>query len=242
MPGIRIVAILLQVPILILFPIGVGLLLHCWLHVPWKVFFTGVLSYICAVSLLLPFTILFRNEYASQTSWQLVFWISFPSPLAEETMRYLSFRVVPIMRRYRTWDGALMAGAGHGGAEMMAIGLFFLAALLAYLLVPLNPQVKQYLSQYFSSFPLWALLLAGLLRVAGILCQIGFATLSTLAYRRSFLFYPLAIGAHFLVNFLTFGVAMWSLLWSELLVQVFGLLVLAFVLAMRRSKTLAATI
>jgi len=162
--------------------------------------------------------------------------------VSEETMRYLSFRAGRIMKAWRTPDGALMAGAGHGGTEAIVFALGAAFTLFAALLIPQSLKTSGVSAADILNAPWWTFVLSGVSRVLAIMVHLGFATLIMLAYRRTWKFYPLAILVHFIVDFSTFGVqnltgsAGWTLvvfaLWASA-----ALLLLARVRRMNRTET-----
>src|SRR5262249_19767214 len=126
--------------------------------------------------------------------------------VSEETMRYLSFRAGRAMRASRTADGALMAGVGHGGAESIFFGLSTAATTLVAAFAPDAFRGSGVAASDILGGPYWFFLAGGASRILAITVHLAFATLIVLAYRRSWIYYPLAILAHFAVDFSTFGV------------------------------------
>jgi hypothetical protein len=84
--------------------------------------------------------------------------------------------------------------------------------------------------------PWWTFILGGFSRVLAITAHLGFATLIMLAYRRSWLFYPLAIFVHFLVDFTTFGTQALtnSLLWTLIVFCIWAIASLFLLVHVRR--------
>jgi uncharacterized membrane protein YhfC len=125
--------------------------------------------------------------------------------LCEETLRYLSFRATRAMRANRTPDGALMAGLGHGGMEaaLFALSLGWTLALATFAPEALGSAgvglslTPGDFGAFFAVFTVS--------RLSAIASHLGFAVLVVAAYRRSLLFLPAAIGAHFAVDASTFG-------------------------------------
>ncbi len=104
------------------------------------------------------------------------------------------------MRGNRTPNGAIMAGLGHGGAESMFFTLAMIASVATAVFAPRafianggDPNTILHGGPgYYLEFTLG--------RVLAITAHLGFATLAVLAYRKSQLFLPVAIVAHFAVD------------------------------------------
>jgi hypothetical protein len=118
----------------------------------------------------------------------------------EEIFRYLSFRVGKSMRANRTPDGAILAGLGHGGTESLLFTLGMAASVATAVFAPRtfianggDPNTILHGGPgFYLEFTLG--------RVLAIVAHLGFATLAVLAYRKSKLFLPIAIVAHFAVD------------------------------------------
>jgi uncharacterized membrane protein YhfC len=113
--------------------------------------------------------------------------------VSEETMRYLSFRAGGNMRANRTANVALLAGAGHSGTESIIFALGAAVGLLTALLAPQVLKASEGSAAAILSAPWWTFLLGGCSRILAVTTHLGFATLTVLAYRRSWLLYPLAV-------------------------------------------------
>ncbi|WP_435830114.1 YhfC family glutamic-type intramembrane protease [Saccharopolyspora shandongensis] len=167
-------------------------------------------------------------------SWALLAAASMTYAVCEEIARYLSFRAGRSMRENRTADGALAAGVGHGGAESVLFGLQYAWGMAVVWLLPqaLPPGAVERLA----GSPWWTFLLTGVERPIAIACHVGFATLIVLAYRRSALFLPVAIAAHFVVDFATFGLQnVVGGFWHDLLFLAFAITAVLVFRQVRRS-------
>ncbi|PKW15635.1 YhfC family intramembrane metalloprotease [Saccharopolyspora spinosa] len=60
-------------------------------------------------------------------------------------------------------------------------------------------------AERLSGSPWWTSLLPRVERPIAVACPVGFAALIVLAYRRSALFLPVPVAAHFVVDLVTFG-------------------------------------
>jgi hypothetical protein len=147
-----------------------------------------------------------------------------------ETFRYLSFRAGPVMRANRTSVGALMAGLGYGGMIVICA----LVVLVIRLLHSSWAHARPFFALGFSfGFAFSYACVIG--------AELGLATLVVLAYRRSRLYLPLAIIAHFAVT-CTLALAAYvrAVLWLLLLGPFWAAAGIALVVLVHRSGWLAA--
>lgn len=222
---------------MVLFPIGLGGFFHRHFSISWKVFFIAIGFYLINLVVQIPFTAYLWPTLFGKMLWILLAFTTLTYGITEETMRYLSFRTGKTMRANRTANGALMAGVGHGGAESV---LFALQAIMGILIALFMPQILKAQGLHTNDIlgmPWWFFIGSGLSRILAITAHMGFATLIVLAYRRSWLFYPLAIVAHFVVDFSTFGIQSLtkSLLWSLLVFVLWAVVALVLIVYVRRS-------
>ena len=224
-------AFVLQMAIMVLFPIGLAIFFHRRFPVSWVVFFIAAGFYLINLVIQTPFVFAWYYLF-SKLPWVALALVTLTYALSEETMRYLSFRVGRVMKANRTANGALMAGVGHGGAESIAFALSAAFTLYAALFTPLALGGS---AEAVLHAPWWTFLLNGIGRILAITVHLGFATLIVLAYRRTWRFYPLAILLHFLVDFSTFGVQnlTGSLGWT---LGVFALWAIATVVLLIRAR------
>ena len=196
------VAFAVQIAIMVLFPIGLAIFFHRRFHVSWVVFLIAAGFYLINLVVQTPFVFAWYYLF-SKLQWVSLALVTLTYAVSEETMRYLSFRVGRVMRANRTANGALMAGVGHGGTESIIFALGAAFTLYAALFMPLSLGGS---AEYVLHAPWWTFVLSGVSRILAITVHLGFAALIVLAYRRTWRFYPLAILAHFLVDFTTFGI------------------------------------
>lgn len=236
-------AFAIELFLMIGFPIILGIIFRRRLHTSWKMFFIGMGFYLLNLVIQLPINIFLWPSLFGNQPWLLLGGTTLTYAICEECMRYLSFRTGKTMRRHRDENGALMAGAGHGGIESIyfavSLGLSMMTALLAPAIYKANGgdlanALNGPLIDYFGQ---------GLTRILAITCHMGLAVMIVLAYRRNFWFFPLAILAHFVLDFTTFGIQ--QLTQSDLpMYGVFTLwaaLALAFILSVRRRHLLDVT-
>lgn len=148
-----------------------------------------------------------------------------------ETFRYLSFDAGQVMRANRTSTGALMAGLGYGGMTV----IYTLVVVVVRLLYGSWAHVGL-LSALGFSFALT-------LRCACVIAtELGLVTFVVLAYRRSRLYLPLAMIAHFALT-CTLALAahvMHAGLWSLPLYAFWAATAIALVVRVHRSGWLEA--
>jgi uncharacterized membrane protein YhfC len=186
-------------------PVGAAFWLRLRLGVPLRVFEIAAGFYLVNLVVQVPIFQLLRG--AGLTRGLLFTAVIAPAIYAacEEGVRYLSFRAGGTMRAYRTADGALMAGLGHGGMEaiLFGISLAWTVAMVTFapdVLRANGVDVSQTiggLGSFFGAF--------SISRVSALVTHLGFATLTVMAYRRSTWFLAVAFLAHFAVDCSTFG-------------------------------------
>ncbi|MBV9020972.1 MAG: YhfC family intramembrane metalloprotease [Chloroflexi bacterium] len=209
------------------------------LGVPLSVFFIAAVFYILILVIEQPFFLLVQVTGIKNQILLVAVFLPLIFAFCEETMRYLSFRVGP-MRRNRTADGALMAGVGHGGMEAIYLAFVNIAPVLFALIAPQllirgQPTVIQVLHSP------WFYIFIATSRIEAIPCHLSWATLSVMAYRRSPIFFPLAILGHFVIDSTTFSVLdlMGSVLWTQVLFAGWAILSLLLIVYVRRTGILA---
>ena len=228
-------AFALQMALMVLFPIGLAIFFRRRFHVSWVIFFLAAGFYLINLVVQLPFVFAWYALFA-KVQWLALALVTLTYGVSEETMRYLSFRVGRVMRANRTANGALMAGVGHGGTESIIFAIGAVFSLLTALLMPQALKGSGVSAADILNAPWWTFVFSGLSRVLAITVHLGFATLIVLAYRRSWLFYPLAIVVHFVVDFTTFGVQYLtnSLLWTLLVFALWAVAALFLLVRVRR--------
>lgn len=128
--------------------------------------------------------------------------------VCEESARYSSWFCGRSMRGNRTWSGGILAGVGHGGAESIGFALVTVAGIaLAVALPSAIPGGRAHAMLYGDNLVSYYLVGMVLGRAFAICGHLAFAQLSVLAHTRSAWFLPAAIGAHFLVDGATLGLA-----------------------------------
>jgi uncharacterized membrane protein YhfC len=122
--------------------IGLGLALGAWLakrrKVPWGLFGIGAATFVASQVGHIPFNSLILSRvldglgWADMTSTGSLIGASallgLSAGIFEEGARYLMYRFWA--KKARSWDEALMIGAGHGGVEAILLGLLTVYALV----------------------------------------------------------------------------------------------------------------
>jgi uncharacterized membrane protein YhfC len=237
-----------QMAVMVLFPVALAIIFHRRLGAAWRVYFIAAGFYLINLVVQMPFVYAANAAFAKSLPWVALALTALIYGVSEETLRYLSFRAGRTMRANRTANGALMAGVGHGGTESMLFALSTAATTLMALLAPAAFDANAAASGSTATAadilgaPSWTFLGGGLSRILAIAVHLAFATLIVMAYRRSWLFYPLAILAHFAVDFSAFGVQMLtdSLGWTLVVFADWAILALVLLLAVRRTALNAA--
>jgi hypothetical protein len=170
------------------------------LRVPVAIFFVAAGFYL--INLIVQQPIFFGIKATTHATGLLMTGLIAPAVYAvcEEIFRYFSFRVGKSMRGNRTPNGAIMAGLGHGGTESAIFTLGMVATVATAVFAPQvfvanggDPNTILHGGPgFYLEFTLG--------RVLAIVAHLGFATIAVLAYRRSKLFLPVAIAAHFAVD------------------------------------------
>src|SRR5262245_41136630 len=182
-----------ELALMLFLPIVLAVVFARRLHVAGRVFFIAAGFYLLNLVVQLPFIFAASAAFGKSLPYLALALITLTYGVSEETLRYLSFRAGRTMLASRTVNGALLAGVGHGGMESIFFGLGAVATTLVALLAPASLAGSDVTAADILDAPYWVFLSGGLSRVLAITVHLAFATLIVLAYRRSWLFYPLAI-------------------------------------------------
>lgn len=215
------------------FPIGLALYLRRRLGVAWRFFLFGALIFaafqlftrVPAVAILQ--SMLGVAQWPDLARWGWIFGLSLTAGLFEEVGRWVGYRwlLKPVER---TWNNALMYGAGHGGLEsILLVGLLgVLPALINVMVFSQTPpsqwnlppaaaeQVQQLLALNW-----WLPLLGGFERVASVTFHVGLSVIVLQVFARGRLIWLwAAVGLHTFTNFVAVGI---NQLWGPVLSEVF---------------------
>ncbi len=146
--------------------------------------------------------------------WLYALYGGFAAGIFEETGRFLAMKFL-MKKRYSNPRNALMYGAGHGCFEALVLIGFTMAANIVLasminggqtdtLLSAMPPEQQADMQAAFSQLtdtPSYMYLLGGFERISAIIMHISFSVLVwTAVVNRKFLYYPLAILLHAVVD------------------------------------------
>jgi uncharacterized membrane protein YhfC len=146
-------------------------------------------------------------------AWSFLAFAAFTAGLFEEGGRWLALRffVLPAERRLST---GMMLGAGHGGLEVLGVGVLQLLGLISYIALTVMPaeslgaaaeQVAQAKTQ-FANVASWEPLLGAWERICALAIQIGMSVMVLNAFRRGPRWWWYALAAHTIVDFTSVAV------------------------------------
>jgi uncharacterized membrane protein YhfC len=227
--------------------LGLGLFLHHRLGMTWRLYVVGALTFVASqvvhIPLLIGLTSLFTQQVlpTPPVQWLLPFnaiVLGLMAGLCEELARWAAYRFV--IRKARTWQAALMFGAGHGGLEALIVGLGVIGTFIAFSAmsqaqVDALPAATQAQAQALRS-PADLTALIGLVERAFALCiHLGLAVLVLQTFTRgSPLYLVAAIAWHALVDGISvYAASTWGIGVTETIVGVMALISLGIVYAFR---------
>lgn len=242
-----ITTLLVQFPLMFVFPILLGWWLRRRYGIGWGIFGAGALTFVASqvVHLPLNWALGLLGGGRGVALWPLVpmaLVAGLSAGICEEGARWLALRF--FVKRARGWSAALQFGAGHGGIEAILLGALVAVNFLAMLLLPTlglerlglpaeaAEQVQAAATAYWQS-PWYLPVLSGLERVAAITVQVAMAVLVMRAVvRRQPAYLVAAIAAHAAVDAAAvLGMAKVGPVWTEVIV--WALALLAFWLILR---------
>jgi uncharacterized membrane protein YhfC len=237
--------------------IALGLGLGTWLarrrKMPWGLFGIGAATFVVSQIGHIPFNALALSRVLDRLGWidmastgSLIgasALLGLSAGVFEEGARYLMYRFWA--KKARTWDEALMIGAGHGGIEAILLGLLAGYALLQVLalrgvdlatVLPADQvEIARLQVEVYWAAPWYAALLGAVERAFAICLHLSLSVLVLQCFtRRGWYWLPLAIGWHALVD----GVALVAVqrvgpYWTEALVGVMAVISLGILFALR---------
>ncbi len=214
-----ILSLVLSIAFYILFPLLLGLWLHRRLGLPWRLFGYGALVFLVfqlltrvpANFVLERFVLwdLLLSDQRYLIAWGVL--AALTAALFEEGGRYLGYRLL-WRKDPKTWENALMYGAGHGGLEAMMLvgGMALLSLINILILSQMDPQnlppgltSEQFrqVMETISQTAWWTPFLGVAERLMAMVIQIALSVLVLQVFlRRRFLWWWLALGFHFLMD------------------------------------------
>jgi uncharacterized membrane protein YhfC len=240
--------------LMIALPLSLGVFLAKRFRTSWRIFMVGAITFVASQIFHLPFngwvlsplvTRLGLTETHSGLPllvFALVFGLS--AGVFEELARYVVYRFW--LRDVRSWRGALMFGAGHGGIEAILLGGLAVYALLqavAYRGADLSAvvppeqlsQVEAQLNVYWS-LPWYLVLLGAFERLFAICFHLSASVLVLQALiRRSPMWVGFAILWHTLLDAVAlFGIERWGPYVTEGVIGLLAAASIVIVLALRK--------
>ena len=215
-------SLLIQLPLMVAFPIVLGWWIRRRYGVGWGIFWAGALTFVASqvVHLPLNYALGLLGGGRGVALWPLpmvALVAGLSAGVCEEGARWITLRF--FLKRARGWRPGLQFGAGHGGGEAIIFGLLVAVNLLTMLVFSsVSPaalglpaaaadQIGSASALYWSTA--WYLpIVGGVERLFAITIQIALAEVVMLSFtRRNIAYLFAAIGLHALVDFW----AVWAL-------------------------------
>jgi uncharacterized membrane protein YhfC len=247
---------LLNALLMIGMPIGLAIFLARRWRLGWRLWFIGGAVFILSQVGHIPFnalatlalnrTPLAAWPHSSLVVFNAVF-LGLSAGLFEEFSRYAMYRWWA--KDARSWRRGVLAGAGHGGAEAVLLGLLTLASFIQLValrgadlstIVPADQlAVAQQQMATFWSMPWYDSLLGALERMFTIPIQIAFSVLVLQTFvRRQAFWVWLAVLFHAIVDATAvLCLPTVGMYWTEAIVAGFSILSLALIFALRRPES-----
>jgi len=209
-------SVVVQYPLMIVFPLVLGWWIHRRYRVGWGVFLAGAATFVASqvVHLPLNWALGLLGGGRGVALWPLVplaLVAGFSAGICEEGARWIVLTF--FLKRTRTWSTGLQYGAGHGGAEAIIFGLLAAFSLIQMIILrSLNlsamnlpgttpGQVQAAVAQFWAT-PWYMAVVAGLERLFAITAQIAMALLVVRSVARRQVGWLLAaIGFHAAIDF-----------------------------------------
>jgi uncharacterized membrane protein YhfC len=237
--------------LMIAMPLALGVYLYRRMGTGWRLFGVGALTFIASQFLHIPFNIWVLNPFIrwldeSVTSKPYLIvaalLLGLSAGIFEEVARYLVYRFRLKDKRDRSWAGALMFGAGHGGMESIIIGVWVLYGfirLFAYKdanlerLIPIDQvEIARAQVDLFWSLP-WYGAILGAVERAATLCFHMIATVLVFL-RKKMIWLFAAIGLHALFDVLAvYASQTWSVYVTEALIVAAGIASIGIIFLLR---------
>ncbi len=239
--------------LMVLLPLVVGVVLARKVGVSWRVFLFGAAAFALAQLFHLPLNALLTRLIPGLAAdghillKAVVFALT--AAFTEELARYSVLR--KNLPEARSWQDALMFGAGHGGLESIALGLLAFLTFINMMAIRQHPEqiaalppdkaalVQQQLAAYWS-LTWYESLMGAVERAFTLVIQISLAVLVMQVFlRKEMRWLWIAIAWHVVVD----AVSVWSLphlgvLRTELVIGVFAFTSLMIILFFRPAPAL----
>jgi uncharacterized membrane protein YhfC len=243
--------------LMIAMPLGLAVFLTQKFHLDWRLWGIGAATFVLSQVVHLPFNAWFDPVFdqftfiALHPTWQLLLRAAFlglSAGLFEELFRYGMFRWWA--RDARKWSEALLAGAGHGGAESILLGAYVLfvfvqlVALRGEDLSRILPASRlalalQQVAAYWSA-AWYDSVLGAVERLCTIPVQICFAVIVLQTFRRRQWFWVwLAVLYHALVDATAvLAITRIGIYWTEAMIAGYAVVSLVIIFLLRQSEPL----
>lgn len=229
--------------LMVLLPFVAGFALSGRVETAFKVVGVGVLTFLGAQALHIPFNQFLLNPAIARWGlrgggWEraslLALLYGLSAGVFEEGARYLAYRFW--LRRERSWREGIVFGLGHGGVESVLLGLLAFYALgqavayrggeLELMLPPGQVDLARAQLEAYWGMPWYDSLLGVVERVAALSFHIGAAVIVLQGLKRDRIFWlGLAVIWHTLLDAVAvFGVQAWGIYEVEGVLLTFGVL------------------
>jgi uncharacterized membrane protein YhfC len=239
--------------LMILLPIGIGLIIWKHYQTRWRFFWIGVGTMTLAQIGHIPFNALLTYLFQAgilpkpPLSWTPVFnavVLGLSAGLWEESFRYFAYRWWA--KDARSFDKALMMGAGHGGIEAILLGVYVLYILLQMVALrnmdltqaftPERAATLQQQMQLFWSVPWYQTMTGALERFFALIFHMTASVLVLQVFlRKQWRWLWLAILWHAALDALAVGLAARGALVVEGMLAAFTVVDVCVLYALRRS-------
>lgn len=116
---------------MVLLPIVLWVIFTQRLNLSWKLVLAGGLTFIASQILHIPLVAALGTWMSGNTLLVNALVLGLLAGIFEETARYILFKF--ILKKTRTWQGAVLVGLGHGGTEAVLLGIAAGAAFFTML-------------------------------------------------------------------------------------------------------------
>ncbi|PKO21449.1 MAG: hypothetical protein CVU38_14655, partial [Chloroflexi bacterium HGW-Chloroflexi-1] len=251
-----IAAVLVQYPLMLIFPVLLGWWIRRRYGVSWGIFGAGALTFVASQVAHLPLNwalgLLGGGRGVALWSLTLMALVAgLSAGVCEEGARWIILRF--FLKRARGWREALQFGAGHGAVEAIIFGALALLSLVSMLAartldlaafgLPGAPaeQARAAVAAYWAT-PWYMSAMAGLERVFAITFHIAMAVLVMRAVVRNRIGYLLAaIAAHAALDFVAvWGAQRLGVIWVEVSVAVIALAALWLIIKLKETPSAEA--
>lgn len=240
--------------LMIAISVGLGIFLTRKFNLGWRLWWIGAVTFILSQVGHIPFNGLLTQLMKSgilptpPEAWYLYFnavILGISSGIWEEPARYVMYRWVA--KDARSWQKALLAGAGHGGIEAIILGILALWVFLQMIsfrnadlsaIVPADQlAVAQAQIQAYWSTPWYATLLGVVERVFALCLHVANSVMVLQVFtRKQSRWLWAAIGWHALFNTVAIiANSMWGVYITEGILGIGAVLSLIIIFALRRS-------